>query len=305
MSASGTPAGPNARDPRVIRHAVLQLKPDKGRRARNLERLQDAMLALRDAGEAPDVVVLPEGALTGYFLQGGVRELAVTAPELYAELEAVHAAVWDGPLDVVCGFYERYRDDYHNAALYAQFGGDTPGVKHVHRKVFLPTYGVFDEERFLSRGSSFDAFQTRFGTAAMIICEDAWHSISATICALKGASVLYVPSASPIRGLEAAEPGNTSYWRTLVRNVSAEHGVYTVLSSLVGFEGGKALMGSSLVAHPDGRILAEAGIFEEAALVVDLNLDALQAARYDNPLLADLKATLPRVMRSLSEALEL
>lgn len=73
---------------------------------------------------------------------------------------------------------------------------------HVHRKVFLPTYGVFDEERYLARGRRVEAFRTRFGRAALLICEDFWHSITATIAALDGAEVIYVPSASPARGFQ-------------------------------------------------------------------------------------------------------
>lgn len=291
--------------PRVVRHALLQLKPTKGRRAENLARATDALRALLDAGERPDVVVLPEAALTGYFLQGGVRELAVTADELLRDLAVVHRdAGWDAPLDVVCGFYERHRDDYFNSAVYAELGAPAgPVVRHVHRKVFLPTYGVFDEERFLSRGGHFDAFDTRLGRCGLLICEDAWHSISAAILALKGASTIYVEVASPIRGLESTEPGNALYWRNLIRGIAGEHGVYAVASCLVGFEGGKALTGSSMVAHPDGHLMVSADLLEEAILLADLDLDALQAARYDNPLLADLRATLPRVLPSLHEAL--
>ncbi len=296
--------------PRVVKHAVLQLKPAKGKRRDNLERFRQALIELRESGEAVDVVVLPESAFTGYFLQGGVRELAVTADDLYAELEAIHAEVWQEPLDIVAGFFERSDNDYFNASLYGQFGpvraGDTfdPGIRHVHRKVFLPTYGVFDEERYQSRGNRFDAFDTRFGRAAMLICEDAWHTITATICALQGAEVIYVPSASPVRGLEQAEPGNVSYWHNLVRGIAAEHGVFVALASLPGFEGGKALMGASALIHPNGRIIARAPILEEAGIVADVNLDEIQPARYENPLLSDLRANLPRVMASLSEALE-
>lgn len=289
--------------PRVIQHAIIQFKPLKGRRRENIERFKAMLERLRDEGERPDVVVLPEAAFTGYFLQGGVRELAVTADQLLGELEAVHKAVWDGLLDVVVGFFEEHENDYYNSSLYAELGTGR-GIRHVHRKVFLPTYGVFDEERYQSRGSSFDAFDTRFGRAAMLICEDAWHSISGAIVALKGAEVIYVPIASPVRGLESSEPGNASYWRHLVRGLATEHGVYVAASCLVGFEGGKAMTGTSMLAHPDGRLLAEAPLFDEAILLAEANLDALQAARYENPLLSDLRATLPRVMGSLEAALE-
>ena len=289
--------------PRVFNVGILQLKPFKGKRAQNLEHLKSALQELRQANEKPDVLVLPEGALTGYFLQGGVRELAVTRDQLFEELEDIWREVWDAPLDMVVGFFEKSDTDYFNSCLYAQFGGEHSGIKHVHRKVFLPTYGVFDEDRYQARGSSFDAFDTRFGRAAMVICEDAWHTITTTICALKGAEVIYVPSASPVRNLEGAEPSNVRYWHNLVSGIAAEHGVFAVLSSLPGFEGGKGLMGASALFHPRGHIVARAPILEEAVIIANINLDEIQPARYENPLLSDLRAGLPSILASLEEAI--
>ena len=66
--------------------------------------------------------------------------------------------------------------------------------------MFLPTYGVFDEERFVEAGRSVQAFDTRWGRAAILICEDAWHSFTPMLAALDGAQLIIVPSASPARG---------------------------------------------------------------------------------------------------------
>lgn len=286
-----------------VTHAIMQVQPFKGKRERNLGQLSTQLRELLGAGVRADVIVLPEAAFTGYFLQGGVRELAVTAEEFASELLAA-CADYPKPLDVVAGFYERRGREYFNSAAYIELTDTQAIVRHVHRKVFLPTYGVFDEDRFLTRGNTFSAFDTRFGRAAMLVCEDAWHSISGTICALSGADAIYIVNASPARGLEGPEPGNVTYWRNVVRGMAGEHGVFVVLASLVGFEGGKGFTGASLVAHPDGHVLAEAPTMEEALLVTDLNLDAIQAARYDNPLLADLRTTLPSMLPALQEAMK-
>jgi N-carbamoylputrescine amidase len=243
------------------------------------------------------VVVLPEAALTGYFLQGGVRELALTRHELLELFSELHQALgWEGLLDVVVGFYERDGGAYYNSAAYLEL---PHRVVHVHRKVFLPTYGVFDEERYLARGSRVAAFTTRFGRAAILICEDFWHSISAAIAALDGAEVIYVPAASPARGFQGERPENVERWRNLARAVAAEHGVYVVLASLVGFEAGKGMSGGSLVAGPDGRVLAEAPLFEEAALLFALDRERIPPVRYDAPLLSDLEASLPLLLPDL------
>ncbi|BDG29698.1 nitrilase-related carbon-nitrogen hydrolase [Thermus thermophilus] len=282
-----------------VRHAVLQFRPEKSRLGESLARLRAHLEALRP--HAPQVVVLPEAALTGYFLQGGVRELALTRHELLELLVGVYEKVgWEGVLDVVVGFYERDEGAYYNSAAYLEL---PHRVVHVHRKVFLPTYGVFDEERYLARGRRVEAFRTRFGRAALLICEDFWHSITATIAALDGAEVIYVPSASPARGFQGGYPENVARWRTLAQAVAAEHGLYVVVASLVGFEGGKGMSGGSLVVGPDGRILAEAPLFEEAALLFPLDRERIPPVRYDSPLLSDLEAGLPLLLSDLQRVL--
>ena len=282
-----------------VRHAVLQFRPEKSRLRESLARLRAHLEALRP--HAPQVVVLPEAALTGYFLQGGVRELALTRHELLELLVGVYEKVgWEGVLDVVVGFYERDAGAYYNSAAYLEL---PHRVVHVHRKVFLPTYGVFDEERYLARGRRVEAFRTRFGRAALLICEDFWHSITATIAALDGAEVIYVPSASPARGYQGGYPETVARWRTLAQAVAAEHGLYVVVASLVGFEGGKGMSGGSLVVGPDGRILAEAPLFEEAALLFPLDRERIPPVRYDSPLLSDLEAGLPLLLSDLQRVL--
>ncbi|AMA75001.1 beta-ureidopropionase [Thermus parvatiensis] len=283
----------------MARHAILQFRPEKSRLRESLARLRAHLEALRP--QAPEVVVLPETALTGYFLQGGVRELALTRFELLELLSQVHKELaWEGLLDVVVGFYERDEGAYYNSAAYLEL---PHRIVHVHRKVFLPTYGVFDEERYLARGRRVEAFNTRFGRAALLICEDFWHSITATIAALDGAEVIYVPSASPARGFQGERPENVERWRTLARAVAAEHGLYVVVASLVGFEGGKGMSGGSLVVGPDGRVLAEAPLFEEAALLFHLDRERIPPVRYDSPLLSDLEAGLPLLLSDLQRVL--
>lgn len=281
----------------MITHAVLQLKPEKGNIQGNLDRLKNALFELRE--EAPEVVVLPESFLTAYFLQGGVRELALTQQDLFTCLSTMYQELnWPGLLDLVIGFYEREGGTFYNSCAYVELGGR--GILHVHRKVFLPTYGVFDEERYLSRGSRIQAFNSRFGRVGMLICEDFWHTVTSTIIALDGAQMVYVPSASPARGFASQNPGNMERWSALAQAVSAEHGVYTLLSSLIGFEGGKGMVGGSLIVGPEGNIMISAPAFEEAALVAEIDLERIPAVRYDNPLLADLQGSLPSIMPDLS-----
>jgi NAD+ synthetase len=206
-------------------------------------------------------------------------------------------------MDVCVGFYERFHDRVFNSALYCSLGAGG-GVRHVHRKVFLPTYGLFDEERFVDAGTEVQAFDTAWGRAAILISEDAWHSLSATVAALDGAQLLIVPSASPGRGVApvgTGNPANTETWERVMARLAEEHGVYLALAQLVGFEGGKALQGRSLVVGPDGSIVAAAPVFEEALVRARIERRALRRARYEQPLLGDLEVALPGLLRRATE----
>lgn len=288
----------------MVRLAIAQFKPGKGNYAENLTRLGAIFADLGRRPEPPQLVVLPETALTGYFVEGGARELALTAGTLFEDLAAQHRASRAPPLDLAVGFYEVWRHRLYNSALYASLGGPDAGIRHVHRKVFLPTYGVFDEERFVEAGHEVRAFDTRWGRAALLICEDAWHSFTPTLAALGGAELVLILSASPARGAAPQEetvrhPANVARWERIARDVSEEHGVWTVVSHLVGFEGGKGFAGGSVIATPRGEIALRGPLWEEAIVEARLDLAEVARARADLPLLADLEARLPHLLRSL------
>ncbi|HWQ11659.1 MAG TPA: NAD+ synthase [Roseiflexaceae bacterium] len=312
--------------------AIAQLRPTKADYDRNMARLAGVFAQLQAREPRPDVLVLPEAYFSGYFLEGGVREVARTAGELFADLQRTYLAACGAgapPLDIVAGFYERHRDRLYNSALYATLGIEDSTLKiadsawpsshgnaqssmfnlqpstaihHVHRKVFLPTYGVFDEARFVDSGRQVAAFDTRFGRAAILICEDAWHSLSGTAAALDGAQVVFVLSASPARGAHGRRPDNVEHWEDLMRRIADEHGVFSVLAQLVGFEGGKGFPGASLVLGPRGDVRVSGPLWQEALVTATLDLGDLALARADLPLLADLETMLPHLQGELERA---
>lgn len=281
--------------------AAAQIKPKKGDYEYNLARIGEVFEQIDGMNPRPDVLAMPETVLTGYFVEGAVREDAVSREKLFADLLAAYRERTSTPavaLDVAIGFYELHEGKYYNAGLYATLTqSDTStvqaGIGHVHHKFFLPTYGVFDEKRFVSRGRSVDAFDTRFGRAAILICEDVWHSLTATIAALKGAQVLYVISASPGRDFGGQEVGNLARWKHMLPGVADEHNVWVVYAGLVGFEGGKGFTGSSCVVDPWGRTVAEGSVLDECIVTSPIDLDDVATARAASPLLADLEAVLP------------
>jgi len=290
----------------MLRIAIAQFKPGKGNYVENLGRLGAILADLGTRPAPPQLLVLPETALTGYFVEGGARELALTAGTLFEDLAELHRKAKAPSLDIAVGFYEEWRRRLYNSALYASLGGPDAGIRHVHRKVFLPTYGVFDEERFVEAGQEVRAFDTRWGRAALLICEDAWHSLTPALAALGGAELVVILSASPARGAAPQEetvrhPANVARWERIARDVSEEHGVWTVVSHLVGFEGGKGFAGGSVIATPRGEIAVRGPLWEEALIEARLDFAEVARARADLPLLADLEAKLPHLLRSLEK----
>ena len=303
LSASGlSPPSYNA----TMRLAIVQFRPGKGNVPENLSRVRALFARFAAEDVPPDLVFFPEAALTGYLLEGGVRDLAVTAGTLFGQLESLHRAAKAPPLDVAIGFYEKWRGHLYNSALYATLGGAAPGIVHVHRKVFLPTYGVFDEERFVESGLEVRAFDTRFGRVGVLICEDAWHSLTPAIVALQGAQLVLVHSASPARGVQPLEetlarPRNVSRWERIARYVAEGHGLWGAVSHLGGFGGGKGFAGGSVVASPRGDVVARAPLWDEAILETVIDFEEVARARSELPLLADLEPKLPHLLKSLKD----
>ncbi len=284
----------------MLRLAIAQFRPAKGRYAENLARLGAIFAEVAGWAEPPELIVLPEAALTGYFLEGGVQELALSAEKLFTDLVVQHGKSGAPPMEIAVGFYEVHNNRLHNSALYAALGGPDARIVHVHRKIFLPTYGVFDEERFVEAGKTVQAFDTRWGRAAILVCEDAWHSITGTLAALDGAQLILIPSATPGRGIEPSEgserPANLARWERLSQGIAEEHGVYVAVCHLVGFEGGKGFAGGSVLHSPRGVLLAEGPVFEPAIIAATLDFDEVTRARADAPLLADLESRLPYLL---------
>ena len=291
----------------MLRLAIAQVRPHKGAYQENLRRFGSLFREIGRWPEPPELVVAPETALTGYFLEGGVRDLAISADQLFTDLTEQHRSAGVPPFDVALGFYEVYGNRLYNSGLYATLGGSEAGIRHIHRKIFLPTYGVFDEERFVEAGRSVQAFDTRWGRAAMLICEDAWHSFTPMLAALDGAQIIIIPSASPARGVistddTAGRPVSVARWNRLVQDIAGEHGVYVALAQLVGFEGGKGFPGGSILAGPRGDILTQAPVFQEAIVPAVIDFEEITRARTDLPLLADLEMRLPHLLGSLHAA---
>lgn len=297
--------------------AVGQIAPRKGDVAGNIARMGRVCAQAATLEPRPQVIHFAEAVVSGYFVEGGVREVACTAGGLANDLDEAYRTACAGagidiaPVDVVVGFYERWRDTLYNSAAYLTIGlaDGPPVIRHVHRKVFLPTYGLFDEARFVEAGTEVRAFETPWGRAALLVCEDAWHSVCGTLAALDGAQVVFVSAAGVARGPWHGEatslpigtpgPANIARWERVLRDVADEHGVFASFANLVGTEGGKRFFGNALVVGPAGDLRGSAPVWDEHLLSVTVDLSDLVRARADSPLLSDLRAALPHVLASV------
>ena len=293
----------------VLHLAIAQFRPRKGDVDGNVRRIGEILAQAAALDQPPDVVHFAETVLSGYFVEGGVRETATTAPELAIVLGAAYrAAGGSQAIDAIIGFYEQHEGTLHNSAAFLSFDAfGQASVVHIHRKNFLPTYGMFDEERFVERGFGIRAFDARWGRTAILVCEDAWHSLSGTIAALDGAQVVFVCAAAPARGMQApadrrmgdSTPATVGRWERLMRDISEEHGVFASLANLVGSEGGKVFPGASLIMGPHGDIRARGPLWEEALVTAAIDLGDVARARADSPMLSDLRVALPTMRAEL------
>jgi len=260
--------------------AVAQINPRLGDVDANLALHADRAEAARRRGA--DVVVFPELALTGYFLKDMVPAVAV-------RLDApVMQSLKDLSRDIglVVGFVEE-TDDYrfYNSAAYLHDGA----IVHVHRKAYLPTYGLFDEARYLARGDRIRSFDARFGRSALLICEDLWHPSTVYVAALDHALTLICPSSSPLRGVRDGEvqDDNARHWELLNTVYARTYGMHIIYANRVGFEDGVGFWGGSEIVDPTGTRLAKAQYYDEDLIVAELDLQAVRRQRLAAPLLRD------------------
>jgi len=265
---------------------LAQISPILGDVQRNLRLHMETIAEARKQGV--QLLCFPELSLTGYVLKDLVPDVALPAdaPLLSELIAASH------DLDLLFGFVEEdARHRYYVAAAYASQGR----ILHVHHKAYLPTYGMFEEGRYLSAGNRFCAFDTTFGRVGVLICEDFWHMSSAYTLWLDGADILLFTSASPGRGLNPEAALGSSRSVHLMNQMYATFLTDFVLHcNRVGFEDGFNFWGGSTVFGPDGNLLAEAPSFEPILLTTILDLAALRRVRQQLPLLRDER---PELMR--------
>ncbi|MCY0870142.1 MAG: acyltransferase [Firmicutes bacterium] len=278
----------------VMKIALGQVSPILGGVQENLAQHLDMIARAR--AERADVICFPELGLTGYLLQDAVYDVALS----------LHSQEVRSLLDVSCGidvafsFVEETPEHrFHAVSAYARAGR----LSHVHRKVYLPTYGLFEEGRHLASGKDVRAFCAGAHTVGMMMCEDAWHPSVPYLFSVEGAQILYVLAAAPGRLLAGGpESDARAFWERVLRTYAQLFGAFVVFVNRTGFEDGVSFFGQSFIVGPDGERVGGTGSGDPALAVIDVDLTAVRRARYRLPLLRDEDPHL--TLRSLARILE-
>jgi predicted amidohydrolase len=271
--------------------ALAQIATHLGDVEANLEKHLSLVHEAKASGV--DLIVFPELSLTGYALQ----DLAPIVSRRPSADEPIFRPLLElsKDLDIVVGFVdEDERHRFYIASAYLSSGE----LKHVHHKVYLPTYGLFDEGRFFAWGDEVRAFDTRFGRVGMLICEDFWHASPPYLLWLDGADILLLMSASPGRGLDEEPRLGSARWVEQINSAYASLFTnFVVHANRVGFEDGLHFWGGSTIFDPNGKLVIQAPYMEEKLLISQIDLNQLHRTRARLPLLRDERTAL--VVRTL------
>jgi predicted amidohydrolase len=270
------------------RIALAQVAPRLGEVDANFALLSERLRAA--VAEGADLAVFPELALSGYLLQDLVPEVAIRADdERLAQLSRSASGVV-----VAVGFVEETEDHrYANSAALLR-GGQVIGL---HRKVYLPTYGLFDEGRFTRPGDRVRTYPVGLplGRIGLSVCEDFWHASLPMLQAADGADLLVNIAAGPSRAPgSAAGMVAIAGWHKMQDTYALLGTVPIAFCNRVGNEEGLTFWGGSRILAADGSVVAEAPLWEEALVVGTLDTDDLRMQRYNLPLLADERLELTR-----------
>jgi len=271
--------------------ALAQINTKLGDENANLQKHLSLAYLAKEQGA--DIIIFPELSLTGYVLQDIAPTVAhrptIDDPIFKQLLEAADT------IDMVIGFVEedeRYR--YYISAAYLS----AKKVNHIHRKVYLPTYGIFDEKRYFTAGSSFRAFDTRFGRIGLLICEDFWHVSSAYTLWMDGADIMLFTSASPGRGVTEEILGSAEWVEMVNRTYAGLFTNFIAHTNRVGFEDGLNFWGGATVYDPDGKLVVKAPYDQEGITIAELDLNQLRRTRIRLPVLRDERSDV--VLKELS-----
>jgi predicted amidohydrolase len=262
-----------------FRIAVAQVNPILGDLRKNLALHEQ--IAEQARADGVHLIIFPELSLTGYFVKDLVPSLALSCESPFLNgLKELSREI-----SIVLGLVEESSDHrFYNAALLLEAGE----VRHVHRKIYLPTYGMFDERRYFASGDRLRATQSRWGPMGLLLCEDLWHPSAPYVLSLGGMDLLVGLSSSPGRGLGAEEKlESVKVWESLIYTYAYLFSCFLVFANRVGYEDGVHFWGGSQILSPAGILLAKGKYHQEDLVIAELDRSELRRERATSPLLRD------------------
>jgi predicted amidohydrolase len=262
-----------------MRIAIDQMAPILGDLKANLDHHRRA--AEWAARQKAHLLVFPELSLTGYLLKGMVADVAMRPDDPRLEALAKKAK----SVAILAGFVEKADDgQYFNSAAYIYNGA----VRAVQRKIMLPTYGMFEERRFLASGNRIEPIDAPWGRMGVMICYDALQPGVAYLHQQTGARMLVTMSVSPARAIAAdGTMGGRELFRLAHRAHSRLLGMITVFVNRVGSEEGLTFWGGSQILDPTGTSLGELPDYEPARTVCEVDLESVERVRTAFPQLKE------------------
>ncbi len=248
-----------------MRIAISQISPKLSRNNFSLHKME-----ISKATTHADIIVFPELSLNGYMLMDSVYEDAFFLEELKVFEE------FSRDIDIIIGAATKEAHKIFNSALYFSQGR----LLSTHHKNILPNYGMFQEARFFFRGEMVNSFETRFGKAIMIVCEDLWSSGIIDYIATEKPALVYVLANSPARDFNESDLGIEKKWDKILSTTAILSGSHVVFANRVGFEDGLGFWGGSRIINPSGEIVSKAALFDREQLFGTINHSISSVKKY-------------------------
>jgi len=272
--------------------ALLQFAMNKN----SNDNLKKALSFIRKAAKkGAKVVCLPELFKSQYFCQTediNNFDLAETIPGESTEL--IGKVAKENKIIVITSLFEKRASGiYHNTVAVINEKGSIAGT---YRKMHIPDDPAYYEKFYFTPGDlGYKSFETKYANLGTLICWDQWYPEGARITALKGAHILFYPTAIGWHPHEKKEHGKAQFesWQTIQRSHAIANGVYVAAVNRVGHEkivkgsAGIEFWGSSFVADPQGKIIAEASKDKEEIVLAEIDLGRIEYIRRNWPFLRD------------------
>ena len=227
--------------------------------------------AIRDGADA---IAFPELSLTGYNVQDAAQDIAMHIEDTrFDPLRELSRKIC-----ILCGGIELSNDYgvYNSAFMFEDGAGQS-----IHRKIYLPTYGMFEELRYFSAGQQIKAVTSkRLGRIGVAICEDFWHVSVPYLLAHQGAKLLFVLMSSPLRMTPGSgNPAIVTQWQTIASTYSFLFSSYVACVNRVGNEDSFTYWGNSSLNGPEGNVICAAPLFKPHVMDAELDVTEVKRAR--------------------------